>query len=122
MSLSHGRDPLRCVEQGLTVLARRPLDSPPEPPPRRRRLTWNTSELKALSWTHLVLRDAAAWALTAMVVIGTLAVLVDVPLDGRGMSHGICPSCRSSLTSNSRPTLSLALPRVGQHRRLDELR
>jgi hypothetical protein len=50
------------------------------------------------------------------------AVLVDVPLDARGVSHGICPSCRSSLTSNSRPTLSLALPRVGQHRRLDELR
>src|SRR5688572_11374583 len=34
----------------------------------------------ALSWTSLLLRDAAAWALTAMVVTGTLAVLVDVPL------------------------------------------
>ena len=50
------------------------------------------------------------------------AVLVDVPLDARGMSHGICPSCRSSLKSDSRPTLGRALPRFAQHHRVDELR
>jgi hypothetical protein len=27
------------------------------------------------------------------------AVLVDVPLDDRGLSHGICPSCRASWRS-----------------------
>jgi hypothetical protein len=63
------------------VLAHRRADTPqPEPPERRRHITWNTSELKALSWTTMLLRDAAAWALTAMVVTGTLAVLVDIPL------------------------------------------
>jgi hypothetical protein len=49
-------------------------------------------------------------------------VLVDVPLDARGMSHGICPSCRSSLKSDSFTTLSRPLPSVGQHGRVDELR
>jgi hypothetical protein len=62
------------------VLAQRRADPPPEPRERRRHHTWNTSELQALSWTSLLLRDAAAWALTAMVVTGTLAVFVDVPL------------------------------------------
>ena len=28
------------------------------------------------------------------------AVLVDVPIDDRGLSHGICSPCRSSLLSN----------------------
>ena len=50
------------------------------------------------------------------------AVLVDVPLDSRGMSHGICPSCRSNMKSDSLTALSQARPRVGQHGRVDELR
>jgi hypothetical protein len=50
------------------------------PGPYRRHRTWTTSELEALSWSSLLLRDAAAWALTAMAVTGLLAVLVDVPL------------------------------------------
>ena len=29
------------------------------------------------------------------------AVLVDVPLDDRGLSHGICPSCCSSLRART---------------------
>jgi hypothetical protein len=29
------------------------------------------------------------------------AVLVDVPIDDRGLSHGICPSCRASLRADS---------------------
>jgi hypothetical protein len=50
------------------------------------------------------------------------AVLVDVPLDARGVSHGICPSCRSMLKSDSLPALSHSLPGFGQHARVDELR
>jgi len=29
------------------------------------------------------------------------AVLVDVPIDDRGLSHGICSACRTSLRSDS---------------------
>ena len=29
------------------------------------------------------------------------AVLVDVPIDDRGLSHGICPSCRAQLRADS---------------------
>jgi hypothetical protein len=62
------------------VLAQRRAAPQTPPPERRRANTWNTQELKALSWTSLLLRDAAAWALTAMVVTGALAIAVDVPL------------------------------------------
>jgi hypothetical protein len=71
--------PHRVAPGRLTMLAQTRTD-PSQPPERRRHHTWNTRELKALSWTSLLLRDAAAWALTAMVVTGTLVVLVDVPL------------------------------------------
>jgi hypothetical protein len=30
-----------------------------------------------------------------------VAVLVDVPIDDRGLSHGICPACRTKLRSDS---------------------
>ena len=50
------------------------------------------------------------------------AVLVDVPLDARGVSHGICPSCRSMLCADSLTTLSRPLAGFGQHGRVDELR
>jgi hypothetical protein len=58
---------------------RRPEPRTP-PPERRRHHTWNTSELKALSWSSLLLRDAAAWALTAMLVTGVLAIAIDIPI------------------------------------------
>jgi hypothetical protein len=65
------------------------------------------------------IRTVCAWCATQN---RPAAVLVDVPLDARGMSHGICPSCRSSLRADSLPTLGRALPRFGQHGRVDELR
>jgi hypothetical protein len=34
------------------------------------------------------------------------AVLVDVPIDDRGLSHGICPSCMSKLRSRRRASAS----------------
>ena len=49
------------------------------------------------------IRTVCAWCATQN---RPAAVLVDVPLDSRGMSHGICPSCRSVLTSDSLATLS----------------
>jgi hypothetical protein len=62
------------------VLAQRRAEPRTPPPERRRHNTWNTAELKALSWSSLLMRDAAAWALTAMVVTGALAIAVDIPL------------------------------------------
>jgi arylsulfatase A-like enzyme len=55
---------------------------PPEPPRKatRRHNTWSTGELRSLSWTSLVMHDAAAWAVTAMVLTSALALCIDVPL------------------------------------------
>jgi hypothetical protein len=65
------------------------------------------------------IRTVCAWCATQN---RPAAVLVDVPLDARGMSHGICPSCRSSLKADSLPALRHPRPRIGQHGRLDQLR
>jgi hypothetical protein len=46
----------------------------------RRRFEWNTEELRAYSWLSLVLHDAAAWAVTAMLVTSALAAGIDVPM------------------------------------------
>src|SRR3954466_4880227 len=66
----------------MPVPQRRPLsdDEAQESYASRRHHTWNTSELKAIRWSSLLLRDAAAWALTTMVVTGALAVSIDLPL------------------------------------------
>lgn len=56
---------------------------------RERHHTWNTNELKAIRWSSLLMRDAAAWALTAMLVTAALAIAVDIPfLLLRGASAG----------------------------------
>jgi hypothetical protein len=39
-------------------------------------------------------------------------VLVDVPIDGRGLSHGICPPCRSTLLSGSQSRAGLQTPQT----------
>ena len=41
------------------------------------------------------IRTVCAWC------DGPTAVLVDVPIDDRGLSHGVCQSCRSKLRSDS---------------------
>jgi sulfatase-like protein len=62
----------------------------PQPIPIKRRRTWNTLELRGLSWTSLVLHDASAWAVTAMLLTSALALMVDVPvLLGGGAPVGI---------------------------------
>jgi hypothetical protein len=50
------------------------------------------------------------------------AVLVDVPLDARGVSHGICPSCRTVLKADSLAALHGPLASFGKHGRVKELR
>jgi hypothetical protein len=65
------------------------------------------------------IRTVCAWCAT---LDRPAAVLVDVPLDARGMSHGICPSCRSSFKAESLPALSRPLPSFGDHGRVDQLR
>jgi hypothetical protein len=44
------------------------------------------------------IRTVCAWCASKG---GPTAVLVDVPIDDRGLSHGICLSCRSKQRSDS---------------------
>jgi choline-sulfatase len=62
------------------VFALRKRATPAAPAPAHRQYSWNTEELRAYSWLSLVLHDAAAWAVTAMAVVSTLAVVIDVPM------------------------------------------
>jgi hypothetical protein len=50
------------------------------------------------------------------------AVLVDVPLDARGISHGICRSCRTVLKSDSLTTVHGPRSSFGKHGRVTRLR
>jgi hypothetical protein len=65
----------------------------------------------ALRRQAIPIRTVCAWCATRN---RPAAVLVDVPLDSRGMSHGICPSCRSSLKADSLPPRNRTLPGFGQ--------
>jgi hypothetical protein len=64
------------------------------------------------------IRTVCAWCAT---LDRPAAVLVDVPLDARGMSHGICPSCQSGFKAESMPVMSRTLPSF-DHGRVDQLR
>ena len=71
---------------------------------------WNYPSMKSTTTAHRSLRiesirrqaspirTVCAWCAAQN---RPAAVLVDVPLDARGVSHGICPSCRSMLKADS---------------------